>query len=984
MASLRRRLSPSALAETLLELWTQKDLKMLDRVIQEEFSRQHDPLETLLTVLESSPGKQQGRSQTLGLRVLLQFQKWMEVNPQVTLSSLPKQRASVLQIRALALLTDKHSNSIDAIISIFQLSTLDPAHLCHHVVQLQALKCYKEAASLGMKLNLQEELNLEEVCVPLILHNKMALAEEFVTGHEHLEKQLVKLLDSWCHSYFCAQDLVTRYPRLSLSKHNMGAVESKVLTKHVLRLMEKFKIDPELCPNALHKRRETSLRFLMYRRFGEKSMSEENWVDLVQYVAADDPEIHIQLVEMLLRYSSPQKAAQWSLRYNIPRHRLPFSVLEAQDRLPPELLDVNNSPQTESWIASDDHCRRFYQVPLSQDRVHFVDTLESLQRCRTILHKEGVVVGVDMEWQPTFGCLTEENVSLIQLAVPDQVFLLDLSKKGLSKHPDVISLIQDLFSDPTVIKLGYGVAGDLKCLMATWRSVLEQPLKIMGLIDLLHIHKKIKFQKPKMSPNGSRAVLVGEGSSEKGLSLLVLQVLGKPLDKSEQLSHWEKRPLRTSQIRYAVADAYCLLDVYSVLSGNPLHFGLPADLSTISASSPKAKDKNQKQAKQLKEKRSKEECQGAQWVGPPHNHMEKDLLCGKKPSEEHPPLSPQQLRVVCDNMLQGLGRYLRCLGVDVVMLENNDDHRVAANLAQAEDRVILTCGQPYQSLRSQVGEGRCLSLDCSEKAKDQAVRVLKHFNVRLTANDIFSRCQACNSDQYVAVPRADMMRMLRQKGFMEDHEKASQKEESLEDVLASELPRYAPQCRWANLSDLDPETLSFPGGSPIQLDTVPVPILQKVPHFYICTRLGGGSSLNKEAQTSVSPETSHSFSGEKPGRFLDYREMPSLRLVLGPLCRRRPGVILTSCSKQRDSRSTLNLTRMTALLTLSRRTDSWSHCGGVYPGNYRGNSQYSREGCRDELDSGRDPGVSPSFSFGWNLPLEDRLRARLCPRICRL
>lgn len=47
----------------------------------------------------------------------------------------------------------------------------------------------------------------------------------------------------------------------------------------------------------------------------------------------------------------------------------------------------------------------------------------------------------------------------------------------------------------------------------------------------------------------------------------------------------------------------------------------------------------------------------------------------------------------------------------------------------------------FVQLRSQVGEGRCLSLDCSEKAKDQAVRVLRHFNVQPTPSDIFSRCQ---------------------------------------------------------------------------------------------------------------------------------------------------------------------------------------------------------------------------------------------------
>lgn len=847
-------LDPTALTVQLFELWNQKDLQTLHLAALQGFSKLSEPLEALLTILESCPGKQKGRSHTLGHHILMEFQTWIKEHPQVTLSSLSEQQAIALQRRALSLLTDTQPGFVDSLINIYQLTSLDPAILKLHIVRLQALNCYKEAVVLSVKLKLQKELNMEEMCVPLILQDKLSLAESYVTGHNQLERRLVTLLDSWCHPSFCVDVISKQFPRLSVSKHCMGQIKPKMLTKHVLRLVEKFDIDQGLCPNALHKRRLDSLRFLMYKKFVEKSMTEQNWSDHVQYVVADDVELQIELVEMLVRYSGLQKASQWSLRYGVPRNRLPIGVWDTQQSLPPHLQQVHlsDSAQTEEWTPSESHRQKFYQVPITKDKVHFVDTPEALQRCRNIVLKDGGVVGVDMEWQPTFGCISTQRVALIQLAVFDQVFLLDLCANGLCQHPDTISFIRSFFSTRNIIKLGYGMAGDLKCLLATWHQFLEEPLKMEGVLDLLSIHQKIQRGKVKRTQNGPKEVLVGEGSAEKGLSLLVQQVLGRPLDKTEQMSNWEKRPLRISQIRYAVADAYCLLDVYSVLSSNPAWFGLPADLRSISSSqSEKGREKKQKdkRAMQMKQAHGKEECQGAQRLSPPHSDTEKGLLCGKKPSEDSPALPPQQLRVVCDNMLQGLGRYLRCLGVDVVMLENTDDHRKAAKLAQAEGRVILTCGQPYQSLRSQVGEGRCLSLDCSEKARDQAVRVLKHFNVQPTPSDIFSRCQACNSDQYVAVPREDMVRMLKQKGFLQDQDtdhtqqkSHQQEEEKLDDILTpaetSELPRYALQCRWASLSELDPDTLTFPGGAAIQLHNVPPALLSRIPLFYVCTRCG--------------------------------------------------------------------------------------------------------------------------------------------------
>ncbi|XP_075935722.1 exonuclease mut-7 homolog isoform X1 [Anarhichas minor] len=837
-------LDPAVLRDQLFELWNRKDLQTLHLAAHRGFSKLSEPLEALLTILEGCPGRQKGRSHTLGHHILVEFLTWMKEHPQVTLSSLLEQQALALQQRALTLTTDTQPAFVDNLTNIYQLDSLDPAMLRSNIMRLHALHCYKEAAVLSVKLKLQKELNMEEMCVPLILQNKLPLAESFVAGNNHLEQQLVTLLDSWCHPSFTEEEIHKRYPHISVSKQCLSQMQPKLLAKHVFRLVEKFNIDQGLCPNALHKRRLDSLRFLMYKRFVEKSMTDENWSDHVQYVVADDFELQIQLVEMLVRYCSFHKASQWSLRYNIPRDRLPCGVWETQQSLPPNLQQIgpSGSAKPEEWRPSRSHCKTFYQVPLTKDKVHFVDSPEALRRCRNIVLKEGGIVGVDMEWQPTFGCISTQQVALIQLAVLDQVFLVDLCASGFCQHPDTILFIRSLFAQRNILKLGYGMSGDLKCLIATWQQLLEEPLKMEAVLDLLNVHQKIQRRKVNRTQNGPKEVLVGKNSAEKGLSLLVQQVLGRPLDKTEQMSHWEKRPLRISQIRYAVADACCLLDVYSALSSNPAYFGLPADLRSISSS--QSEDSGDKKRKE-KRAHGKEECQGAQRVSPPSSNTEKGLLCGEKPSEDTPPLPPQQLRVVCDNMLQGLGRYLRCLGVDVIMLENTDDHRVAAKLAQAEGRFILTCGQPFQSLRSQVGEGRCLSLDCSERARDQAVRVLRHFNVQLTPSDIFSRCQACNSDQYAAVPRKDMARMLKQKGFLQgqdiiDHTQ-QQEEETLGDILTPsvtpEIPRYV-QCQWAPLSELDPDTLTFPGGAPIQLHAVPPALLPRIPLFYVCTRCG--------------------------------------------------------------------------------------------------------------------------------------------------
>ncbi|XP_066507568.1 exonuclease mut-7 homolog isoform X2 [Hoplias malabaricus] len=824
---------PDALRAQLFDLWSRKELEALKLRAVSGFSQLQYPLDGLLTMLEQCPGIQKGRSSTLGQFILTEFMRWRHSHPRVSVKGLEEGEKLRLQLRALSLITSSQTGYMDPLLDIYELSTLEKSHLLERVAYLQDSFCFREAALLSMKAELQKELDMEQICVPLILLDKLPLAESYVRNDPELQKKLVMLLDSWCIPSINVKELCRQYPGLSLSKHQADQIQPKHLSRHVYRLMDRFSIDPSLCMNSVHKRKQDSLRFLMYKRFREKSMTEENWRDHIQATVEGSMELQVLLVELLVHYCGLLVvAAQWAKRYNVPRNRLPIGVWDTMQSLSAQQLEVNEVQcPLESWVTPQSHQLQYYQLPVPRENVHFLQTLEQLRLCEETVLKPGCVVGVDMEWRAGFGTVSTQRVALIQLAVEGQVFLLDLCSHSLSHHSLAVQFIQTLLTDENILKLGYGMSGDFRSLVATWPELKEESLKVKGVLDLLHVHQQL--QRCWRGGSGPRSVEVSEGSTEKGLSLLVQQVLGKPLDKREQLSNWERRPLRTSQLRYAAVDAYCLLDVYLTLSKDPSAFGLPDDLRSISSAQPVKSEQ-----KKTKDKRKQATGQraGQSSYGLADDQQQRVRGNGE---QRTPSITPHELRVVCDNMLQGLGRFLRCLGVDVLMLENTDDHKVAAELARTEGRIILTSGQPYQSLRSQVAEGRCLTLDCSEKARDQAVHVLKHFHVHLTAADIFSRCQACNNDEYLKVSREDMTQMLNRRGLLHENSVSDQQNTEIpEGWRPSDGQVFNPNCRWAPGSSLDPETLRFSGGAEIQLETVPPGLLFRISEYFICTGCG--------------------------------------------------------------------------------------------------------------------------------------------------
>ncbi|XP_077822956.1 exonuclease mut-7 homolog isoform X16 [Macaca mulatta] len=775
---------PLLLLQALQTLWSTRERQQLQEEAWRGFAALDDPLAGLLDMLESCRGRR-GEGPSLEAWISRQLQCWLQAQPRPS----PAQhslRLKQLQARAIRVLTESPPSLVAPLTSIFQLQDADRSCLLVHVHRLHQEGRFREAVMLGTTLKLQPELDVEKMSVPLLLQDKVALVERYVAGFPDLQRRLLALMDSWCQPGFDIKDVARQYPEVtSLSLEKLSP---KVLSRQVLRLQERYGVAPALCPNAAMWQRLAALRHLCHKRFVEgsrktptrplfslwsclatvpsrlllqKSLSQENWADHVRGLVEQSPWLQEQLSQLLVSHGDPVTAARCAMGLSLPEERLPAAVAV-------ELRQLSLQ---------------------GRENIHLLASWEDLTRYEGALLQPHQVVGVDLEWTPVFVAGGRPRPSLLQVAVEGRVFLLDvlaLSQPPTGQGAQAFSrLVAQLLSDPSITKLGYGMVGDLQKLGASCPALAHVEKQILGGVDLLLVHRQMRVTN--MPTSGT-----DRAKGLRGLSLLVQQVLGTALDKTQQLSNWDRRPLCEEQLIYAAADAYCLLEVHQALCREPARFHLSEDLAGSRR--------------------------------PRHT---------ERPGAQKPP-----------------------------GLQKASASAAPRQVARQEGRIILTSGQPFHKLRAQVGAGRCLSVDCSLKAQQQAKAVLKHFNVRVTHADIFSRCQACNCDQYLKVSR-DMMKQLmwlssHQEGPRSSGDKTTLSQEVQEPGPAPEAApggcTYDRPCRWLQAADLRAETPDMlTNGTRLQLAGVPVGVLRTpgLRHFYCCTRCGkvfwDGSHLDRVA-----------------------------------------------------------------------------------------------------------------------------------------
>lgn len=206
-------------------------------------------------------------------------------------------------------------------------------------------------------------------------------------------------------------------------------------------------------------------------------------------------------------------------------------------------------PTEEHRKLQAQRAKGFFRLPCGV-RITFVSSTAAAQAAFARLR--GLKrVGLDVEGS--------QEAALVQLAAEEEVFVFDTL--ALRDDTTAAEAYADfLKQDGLHHRFG-------RCPLL---CSLVRILGFGGRHDLRMVAKVPAFRMAADLQPQFRDVQRGHGPKKKlpGLSKLAQKILGKPLDKSLQVSDWSARPLTAAQLEYAALDAWVLLRIMDKVETN--------------------------------------------------------------------------------------------------------------------------------------------------------------------------------------------------------------------------------------------------------------------------------------------------------------------------------------------------------------------------------------------------------------------------------
>jgi len=183
-------------------------------------------------------------------------------------------------------------------------------------------------------------------------------------------------------------------------------------------------------------------------------------------------------------------------------------------------------------IAGRDNASTMRYIP---DRMNIITSSGDLTSvCQRLAASDFVAVDTEFMREQTFW----PQLCLVQIAVPDEAFIVDPLAKGIDLAP-----FWGLMANEDVVKVFHAARQDVEIVFAK-----------TGLVP----HPVFDTQ--------IAAMVCGFGESISYVNL-VKKVTGTELDKSSRFTDWSRRPLSEKQLKYALADVTHLRDIYDHLRG---------------------------------------------------------------------------------------------------------------------------------------------------------------------------------------------------------------------------------------------------------------------------------------------------------------------------------------------------------------------------------------------------------------------------------
>lgn len=330
------------------------------------------------------------------------------------------------------------------------------------------------------------------------------------------------------------------------------------------------------------------------KRYVDKTWKDENYYDLIWTVLAQRPHLKKFVVDVLEKNFKDLDAARFWRR--MQPYQMNPTVIFNQN-----VIIVDPLQPTDEFLNFPPTVRHIQMVTNEKE----IRDLQMLLEYK-VSREEKIYVGVDAEWS---AYVSPSKATILQMSLHDCIYIIDLESYQISPQ-SYHHVLSYLFETPEIVKIGFQFGEDLHQLRAAFRNcvALYRPNNVVCvgklIMDLMDEIGKLEncddFRKewlPHLTDNetssaanssveeqanetidtnesmdegdggGSGIVVKKEESVKqqflnKGLSFICEKLLGRPLDKTEQCSVWDRRPLRCLQLRYAAMDAYCMLLLY--------------------------------------------------------------------------------------------------------------------------------------------------------------------------------------------------------------------------------------------------------------------------------------------------------------------------------------------------------------------------------------------------------------------------------------